>query len=93
MAQWVFLSTAGNCQHYVGSIYHLELGLGTNISNLDPTKPYAPIEAQKKGIQKHQAVFSLDFDTWNAIIDLYDRKDCIIPHRQEEQQTRRGWYG
>lgn len=74
-------------------LYHLELDLGANMLTLDPTKPYAPIEAQKKGIQKHQAVFSLDFDTWNAIIDLYDRKDCIIPHRQEEQQTRRGWYG
>ena len=74
-------------------LYHLKLDLSANILTLDPTKPYAPIEAQKKGIQKHQAVFSLDFDTWQAIIDLYDRKDCIIPHRQEEQQTRRGWYG
>lgn len=61
---------------------------------VDAAKPYAPSEAQKKGIQKHQAVFSLDFDTWQAVMDLYDNKDCIIPHRQEEaQETRRGWYG
>lgn len=67
----------------------------TIIDHLDATKPYAPSDAHKKGIQKHQSVFSLDFETWQAIIDLYDGRDCIIPHRQEEPQegTRRGWHG
>lgn len=96
MAQWVLLLTPGGCQHYVSSDIlcgQLTIDLETNILTVDATKPYAPSEAQKRGIHKHQAVFSLDFETWQAIIDLYDRKDCIIPHRQEEQhETRRGWY-
>lgn len=60
----------------------------------DPSKPYAPSEAQKQGIQKRQSVFSLDFDTWKDVIEAYSIDKCIIPHRQEEQyDTSRGWYG
>lgn len=62
---------------------------------LDTSKPFAPSEAQKKGIQKHQAVFTLDFDTWQEINEVYGMKDCVIPHREEGSQvySRRGWYG
>ncbi|OXV08254.1 hypothetical protein Egran_03983 [Elaphomyces granulatus] len=60
-------------------------------------KPYAPNEAQKKGIQKHQAVFSLDFKTWRELVDTFGITESVIPHRQEEEQIRnerrRGWYG
>ena len=47
------------------------------------------------GVQKHQSVFCLDFDTWQDLIDVYDIKECIIPHRQEEEPAKsgRGWYG
>lgn len=61
----------------------------------DASKPYAPSEAQKKGIQKHQSVFSLDFETWRDLIEVYGIKESIIEHRneQEEQETTaRGWY-
>ncbi|KAE8378596.1 Nse4 C-terminal-domain-containing protein [Aspergillus bertholletiae] len=65
------------------------------LPTLHAAKPYAPNEAQKKGVQKHQAIFSLDFETWRDLIEVYDIKESIIPHREEEQHenTGRGWYG
>jgi non-structural maintenance of chromosomes element 4 len=63
----------------------------------EAARPYAPNEAQKKGIQKHQAVFSLDFDTWRDLVNTFNLTESIIPHREEEEQVRnehrRGWYG
>ncbi|KAE8352794.1 putative nuclear protein Qri2/Nse4 [Aspergillus coremiiformis] len=56
------------------------------LPTLHAAKPYAPSEAQRKGIQKHQAIFSLDFETWRDLIEVYDIKESIIPHREEEQQ-------
>ncbi|KAK1147289.1 hypothetical protein N8T08_001366 [Aspergillus melleus] len=64
------------------------------LPTLHHSKPYAPSEAQKKGVQKHQAIFSLDFETWQDLIDAYSIKESIIPHRREEgsQATGQGWY-
>ncbi|KAL2820501.1 Nse4 C-terminal-domain-containing protein [Aspergillus cavernicola] len=63
------------------------------LPTLHTSKPYAPSEAQRRGLQKHQSVFSLDFDTWHDLIEAYSIRDCIIPHRQEEEHnTSRGWY-
>ncbi|KAF9894557.1 nuclear protein [Aspergillus nanangensis] len=64
------------------------------LPTLHPTKPYTPSEAQQKGIQKHQTVFTLDFETWHELVESFDIKESIIPHRAEEQtqDTRRGWY-
>lgn len=67
------------------------------LPTLQAAKPYSPLEAQRKGIQKHQAVFSLDFDTWRDIIETFNITESIIPHREEEEQLQnsrpRGWYG
>jgi hypothetical protein len=53
--------------------------------------PHAPHEAQAKGIQKYQAVFSLDFETWEDLIDVYDIKTPMIKARDEEDaQARKG---
>ncbi|KAJ6107825.1 hypothetical protein N7523_009148 [Penicillium sp. IBT 18751x] len=63
------------------------------IPYLIPAIPYAPSEAQRKKIQKHQAVFSLDFETWRELIDVFEIEDSIIPHREEqEEETGRGWH-
>ncbi|KAJ9269936.1 hypothetical protein DTO212C5_3906 [Paecilomyces variotii] len=63
---------------------------------LQAAKPYAPSEAQRRGIQKHQAVFSLDFETWRDLIEVYEITESLIPHREEEEHLqnnqRRGWY-
>jgi non-structural maintenance of chromosomes element 4 len=67
------------------------------ITNAGAAKPYAANEAQKKGIQKHQAVFSLDFETWQSLINAFQITESIIPYRAEEEQITtnrsRGWYG
>ncbi|KAE8152015.1 putative nuclear protein Qri2/Nse4 [Aspergillus avenaceus] len=57
------------------------------LPTLHTAKPYAPSEAQKKGIQKHQAIFSLDFETWQDLIEAYAIKESIIPHRHEQYET------
>ncbi|KAJ5165199.1 uncharacterized protein N7500_007029 [Penicillium coprophilum] len=63
------------------------------LPTLHAAAPFAPSEAQKKGVQKHQAVFSLDHETWHEIIDVFNVKDSIIPHREEkEQETGTSWY-
>ncbi|KKK11827.1 hypothetical protein AOCH_003738, partial [Aspergillus ochraceoroseus] len=63
------------------------------LPTLHPSKPFAPREAQRRGVQKHQSVFSLDFDTWRELIEVYNIKDSIIPHREEEKDnTAQGWY-
>ncbi|OQD73449.1 hypothetical protein PENDEC_c015G00559 [Penicillium decumbens] len=73
------------------------VGVGTDsrgIPNLIPSVPYAPSEAQKKQIQKRQAVFSLDFDTWRELIKVFKISESIIPHREEqEEETGRTWHG
>ncbi len=60
----------------------------------DHTAPYPPHEAQAKRIQKHQAIFSLDFDTWAEIVKEFHIEKCFIPHRKEDQEgTGQTWYG
>ncbi|KAI4218391.1 MAG: hypothetical protein L6R40_008778, partial [Gallowayella cf. fulva] len=52
-------------------------------------------DEQATGTQKHQAVFHLDFDTWEDLIDAFDIKQSIIPHRQSEEDAQvnaAGWY-
>ena len=44
-------------------------------------------DVRAKGIQKHQTVFSLDFDTWRDLIDAYGIEKCIIPDREEHESV------
>ena len=51
-----------------------------------------------KGSAKNQAVFSLDFETWEALIKSHGIKESLIPHREEEVYEDgvldgTGWYG
>ncbi|KAF2742848.1 Nse4-domain-containing protein [Sporormia fimetaria CBS 119925] len=52
-------------------------------------------EQRKKNIQKHQAVFSLDWPTWKKLIQAFDIKEPLIPHRVPEETNvgTGGWYG
>lgn len=52
-------------------------------------------EIREQGISKHQAVFHLDFPTWEDIVQAYEIEDCVIPHRQSDQGVQvsaTGWY-
>ncbi|OAL73420.1 nuclear protein Qri2/Nse4 [Trichophyton violaceum] len=57
---------------------------GNNLPTLLPSQPLLPSEAREQGIQKHQAVFGLDFDTWAQLIETFDIKAPLIPHRNDE---------
>lgn len=53
---------------------------------------------QAKGSSRNQAVFALDFDMWEDIIESHGIKKSLIPHRQEEAYEDgvlgdTGWYG
>ncbi|KAI3004037.1 hypothetical protein CBS147346_5027 [Aspergillus niger] len=64
------------------------------LPTLHSAKPHAPSEAQRLGIKKRQAIFTLDFETWQELVQVYDIKDPIIPHREEEtQNTAQSWQG
>lgn len=56
------------------------------------------LEQQRRNkSSKHQAVFSLDYGTWQNLIEAFDIHEPMIPHRQEDdnaaQVGQRGWYG
>ena len=62
----------------------------------DATVARTPRQIQEENISKHQAVFHLDYETWEDIIEAYDIKESIIPHRQSDevaQVSASGWYG
>lgn len=53
-------------------------------------------QIQDENIGKHQAVFHLDHETWVDIIEAFDIKESIIPHRQSDEVSQlsvSGWYG
>lgn len=75
--------------------FHIDL-ISTNISDIDPSKTVMPSEAQQNGLQKRQSIFSLDFATWEALIETFNIKESIIPHRDEEEELQQagkaGWH-
>ncbi|KAJ8116485.1 hypothetical protein OPT61_g2096 [Boeremia exigua] len=60
---------------------------------LAPAAPRGVSEQRDQGAQKHQAVFSIDYPTWQMFIEAYDIKEPLIPHRvQEEDGGGARWY-
>lgn len=54
------------------------------------------LQTEMGHMQKHQAVFHLDFETWEAIIETFDIQESIIPHRKPDLAvsiSATGWYG
>ncbi|KAF2993520.1 nuclear protein [Curvularia kusanoi] len=54
---------------------------------LAPAAPRGVSEQRDQGAQKHQAVFSIDYPTWQMFIDAYDIRESLIPHRTQEQDN------
>ncbi|OJD30276.1 nuclear protein qri2 nse4 [Diplodia corticola] len=52
-------------------------------------------EQGAKNVSRHQAVFSIDYQTWQKFIEAFNIQEPVIAHRQDEQPTQsvRGWYG
>ncbi|KAI5303372.1 hypothetical protein KEM56_007619 [Ascosphaera pollenicola] len=64
--------------------------VGINIDDMElptlfPTDPETLAEAKKNGIEKHEAIFEIDFKSWKELIDVFNIKESIIPHREEEE--------
>ena len=62
----------------------------------DPTDAQGGNEGRAENVQKRQAVFHLDFDTWEELIRTFNIKESIIPHRKPDpsaQVSSTGWYG
>ncbi|KAH6894173.1 Nse4 C-terminal-domain-containing protein [Thelonectria olida] len=51
--------------------------------------------APRHSASKHQAILSMDMKTWRDIIDTFEIKEPMIPHRKEATTSgpgARGWY-
>ncbi len=51
---------------------------------------------RQEGIEKHQAIFHLDFSMWQDLIDAFDITSPMIPNRSSDQGVQvkvSGWYG
>lgn len=64
----------------------------------DASDPQGPNQAREHGIQKHQAIFSLDFETFEDLIEVYNIRKPVIPPRDEQDaEARKGavsfWQG
>lgn len=58
-----------------------------------PSKAHEIAEQRENNVQKHQAVLSIDYNTWQMFIQAFDISEPLIPHReQEEDIAPGGWY-
>ncbi|KAK4102166.1 hypothetical protein N658DRAFT_423994 [Parathielavia hyrcaniae] len=66
------------------------------LPSIEPVRKNASAEpSRSKAAMRHQAIMSIDMATWRDIIDAFDIRQPMIPHRQEEMQQgpgARGWY-
>jgi len=70
-----------------------------NLIRAVQSEPGTLEEQRQKKTSKHQAIFSLDYATWQSLIEAFDIKEPLIPHRQDEAglaeqvaNGQRGWY-
>ena len=52
-------------------------------------------EQRAQNLSKHQAVLALDYATWRALVDAFEIREPMIPHREEEAPAdigQNGWY-
>ena len=62
------------------------------------TDPGADRTLAERGAQhasKFQAVFSLDWSTWRGLVNVFDIREPLIPHRHYDESIvqPQGWYG
>jgi len=62
---------------------------------VEATEPRGREEIAEKGISKHQAIIDIDMASWQELIEVFEIKEPMIPHREEVEQVNfgaRGWY-
>lgn len=68
----------------------------TKASMQDGSSASTREQIKSNGMEKHQAIFHLDFPIWEDLIDAFDITTPMIPHRQSDegaQVSATGWYG
>jgi hypothetical protein len=73
------------------SLWHYPLINGIT----EATTPRSHNDKIGKGVAKHQAVLSIDMEIWKELIEVFDIREPMIPHRKEEPPKQiggRGWY-
>ncbi|KAK3310773.1 Nse4 C-terminal-domain-containing protein [Chaetomium strumarium] len=69
---------------------------GDGLPAIEPVRRNPSAETSRsKAAMRHQAIMSIDMATWRDIIEAFNIKEPMIPHRQEEAQQgpgTRGWY-
>lgn len=50
----------------------------------------------ERGRGRNQAVFTLDYERWEELVQLYDIRESVIPHREQDESNYQvdagGWY-
>ncbi|KAF2270188.1 hypothetical protein CC78DRAFT_194720 [Lojkania enalia] len=61
---------------------------------LVPSAPRSLQEQRQQNVQKHQAIFSIDYQIWKTLIEAFDIREPLIPHRMPEETnvSANGWY-
>ena len=53
--------------------------------------------ADDRGGKTNQAMFSIDFETWQQLIEAMEIAEGLLPHREQDESSTqvnaRGWYG
>jgi len=66
------------------------------LPTLSPSEPSTLEQQRKNKSSKHQAVLALDYGVWEELVQAFEVKEPLIPHREEEGQTQQvgswGWY-
>jgi len=74
-----------------------EVGISLDNDGLPTLTPnFESMEAARENRQmRYQAVFGLDYQTWQKFIEAYQIEESLIPNREERstQVGGRGWYG
>ncbi|KAL1605167.1 hypothetical protein SLS60_004710 [Paraconiothyrium brasiliense] len=61
---------------------------------LSPEAPRTVAEQREQTVEKRQAIFSIDYATWQTLIEAFDIKEPLIPNRAPEETSvgAGGWY-
>ncbi|KAL1839293.1 hypothetical protein VTJ49DRAFT_1656 [Mycothermus thermophilus] len=66
------------------------------LPSIEPVRVNPSAEpSRSKAAMRHQAIMSIDMETWRDLIDAFDIKEPMIPTREEEVDRgpgARGWY-
>lgn len=61
-----------------------------------PATPQTVSEQRERGSKRHQAVFSIDYVTWQRLIQAFKIREPLIPNRDTASGGgaigARGWY-